>query len=40
MPSDSPIGLFFEQTEKVLLAAFSGVFTRDTALALNKISPT
>ena len=36
MPSNSPIGLFFEQTQKVFLVTFSGVFTRDTALALNR----
>jgi hypothetical protein len=33
---DSPIGLFFERTQKVFLVTFSGAFTRDTALALNE----
>jgi len=36
MPSDSSIGFFFERTRSVLLATFSGVFTRETALSLNR----
>jgi len=36
MPSDSPTDLFFERSQKVLLAIFSGVFTRETALSLNQ----
>jgi hypothetical protein len=38
MPSDAvdhPIALFFDQTNKVLLASFSGVFTRQTTIDLD-----
>ncbi len=31
----SPLGLYFDQASKVLLVAFSGVFNRDTTIALN-----
>ena len=39
MSSDAvehPIGLFFDPTNRVFLAAFSGAFTRETTLALNR----
>jgi hypothetical protein len=32
----APLGLFFDHDNKVLLVAFSGIFDRDTTLALNK----
>ena len=32
---DHPLALFFDQTNKVLLAAFSGVFTRQTTIDLD-----
>ena len=38
MPSDAvdhPLALFFDRTNKVLLAAFSGVFTRQTTIDLD-----
>lgn len=38
MPSDAaahPLALFFDQTNKVLLAAFSGAFTRQTTVDLD-----
>ena len=38
MPSDAvdhPLALFFDQTNKVLLAAFSGVFTRQITIDLD-----
>lgn len=38
MPSDAvdhPLSLFFDKTNKVLLAAFSGVFTRQTTIDLD-----
>lgn len=34
--SDSDLGLFFDQSNKVLLVTFSGAFTRTTTTALNK----
>ena len=39
MPSDAvdhPLALFFDQTNKVLLASFSGVFTRQVTIDLDK----
>jgi hypothetical protein len=38
MPRDqeSALELFFDQTNQVFLAAFSGVFTRESTLALNR----
>ena len=38
MPSDAvdhPLALFFDQTNKVLLATFSGVFTRQITIDLD-----
>jgi hypothetical protein len=33
---DHPLALFFDQTNKVLLASFSGVFTRQVTIDLDK----
>jgi hypothetical protein len=38
MPSDAvdhPLSLFFDQTNKVLLATFSGIFTRQITIDLD-----
>ena len=36
MADEFSLGLFFEAAHKVLLVSFSGVFSRDTANALNR----
>jgi hypothetical protein len=40
MSTESSLDLFFEPTHKVLLVAFSGAFSRDSAGALNRAAKT